>query len=221
MCGCNRGVAGRVAGRVVGRVAGRIVGRAISEPDPVQVPVPVPVQSQSQSQGQGQGHVRQYRFNPGNNQNFNPRLHRFQRGQLQVQEQVQVPVKPQYDPETTVWGPSMWIVLHTLAEFSTNLDLWNPILTRLTTDIPCVICREHFTTYLQSHPVDTMNPVSIVNWFFILHNDVNQRINKQILTSIPSFDSYRPSLTQIIQGLSVSFPPEVLDLLLQSAQSIV
>jgi len=207
MCGCNRGIRGYAVGRVAGRVTQPVQGRAVADPTPVLVQVQGPVQ----------------RFNTGINQNFNPRLHRFQRGQVQqpVPVPVPVPVQPRYDPETTVWGPSMWIVLHTLAEFSTRLDLWNTILTRLTTDIPCVICREHFTAYLQSHPMDTTNPVSIVNWFFILHNDVNQRINKQILTSIPSFDSYRPSLKQTIQGLSVSFPPEVLDLLLQSAQSIV
>jgi hypothetical protein len=131
----------------------------------------------------------------------------------------QAPPQPTYNPETTVWGPVLWKVLHTLAEFNTDSELWNNLITRLTIDIPCVICRTHFTTYVQTQPITSFDTVSLVNWFFNLHNSVNQRTDKPVVTTIPSYESFRASLTSLIQELSVSFPPETLQLLLQLGQN--
>jgi hypothetical protein len=134
-------------------------------------------------------------------------------------EHQSVVQQPAYNAETTVWGPLLWKVLHTLAEFNTDPSLWNDLISRLTIDIPCIICRTHFTTYINSQPILSFDTISLINWFFTLHNSVNQRTGKPVITDIPSFESFRASLPTLIQELSVSFPPETLQILLQLGQN--
>jgi hypothetical protein len=111
----------------------------------------------------------------------------------------------------------MWKILHTLAEFCTDATLWNDLISRLTIDIPCVVCRGHFTAYVQAHPLGPIDTIHLTNWFFTLHNDVNHRTGKPVFTTIPSYDVFRAELPVLIPALSVSFPPETINILLRMA----
>jgi len=177
-----------------------------SVPEPVAEPVPEPVAEPQ----------------PVSVNRYPPRLtnSRF-RGRYPHSVHIPTPVPqvPTYNAETTVWGPMLWKVLHTLAEFNTDSTLWTDLIQRLSIDIPCIICRTHFTTYINSNPIITFDTVSLINWFFTLHNAVNQRTGKLVVTTIPSFESFRESLPSLIQELSISFPPETLQILQQLGQN--
>ena len=209
MCGCNRG---RVSGhtvnrRPVGRMQSHVVAHVahvahvvphVSVPSPPQIRPPMRQQSRFPNQLRG-------RFQPA-------------------------VVVPLYNPETTVWGPPLWKVLHTLAECSDNSPLWHDILTAMETLIPCPTCKAHFIEYRNQNPAPADHQ-GIVDWFFILHNIVNARLNKPLYDAAglprwgndPSGDkaSLLAGIAPIIQGLSVSYPPEFIALLQQMSASLV
>jgi hypothetical protein len=136
----------------------------------------------------------------------------------------QPPPPPLYNPETTVWGPPLWKVLHTLAEFSDNSPLWFDILNAMETHIPCPVCKTHFTEYKTQNPAPADHQ-GIVDWFFILHNIVNARTNKPLYDAagLPKGDktTLLTELGPVIEGLSVSYPPEFITLLQQMVQSLM
>ncbi len=108
--------------------------------------------------------------------------------------------------DPAIWGPPLWRLLHTLAEYTTTTEqtaAWSPLLAALKTDIPCPDCRNHFTTWLRQHPYSLAPPrlrqrYIIVNrrrvlappppapepqaytrnWVLDLHNSVNRRTRK-------------------------------------------
>lgn len=201
MCGCTRGrIPGHVAMRPIGR---RIVGRAI----PVDLPVHAPVQIAPVTLNPVRPYMRiqQSRF---------PQRGRFQ----------PAPPPPLYNPETTVWGPPLWKILHTLAECSDNSPFWHDILTAMETYIPCPTCKAHFIEYRQQTPAPADHQ-GIVDWFFILHNIVNARLNKPLFDAagLPTGDKHTllAELAPIIQDLSVSYPPEFITLLQEMSASLV
>ncbi len=212
MCGCNKG---RASGHITGRIVQRRVAVRFQTQVVQQQPQPHAVQPQVVLAPQ----IRQSRFP--------------QRGRFQPIQQSQP--KPLYDPETTVWGPPLWKVLHTLAECSDNSPLWHDILTAMETLIPCPTCKAHFIEYRQQNPAPADHQ-GIVDWFFILHNIVNARLNKPLYDAAglprwgndpkgndPSGDkaSLLAGIEPIIQRLSVSYPPEFITLLQQMSASLV
>ena len=103
-------------------------------------------------------------------------------------------IKPLNVPQNVEWGPLFWKVLHGLAECSgsktdANMQrdeklLWNKLLTKLHTVLPCSECREHLASYIQKHPVqipDNYSELSLYvrQWLHALHEDVNARLGKQ------------------------------------------
>jgi hypothetical protein len=200
MCGCNKARHGPhvASSRVILQrpVRGRIqeAPQVVVDPLPQAVAPVIPVAPVN-------------RFPP---RQVNPRIRVIPQRQLRVHTPQSV-----YNAETTVWGPILWKVLHTLAEFCVDTTLWNDLISRLTIDIPCVVCRSHFAAYIQDHPLGPTDTVNLINWFFTLHNDVNQRTGKLVITSIPSFDTVRQELSTLIPSLSVSFPPETINILLR------
>lgn len=208
MCGCNRG---KIPGQsVVRNGPTRAFSRVLPAPRiataPAVAAVAVAVHAPVVYPSRPPLRIQQSRFP--------------QRG---VFQSYSVPV-PQYNPETTVWGPSMWKVLHTLAECSDNSPLWFDILNALEIHIPCPTCKAHFIEYRLNNPAPADHQ-GIVDWFFILHNVVNARLNKPLYdaTGLPSGDkaALLASLSPVIQGLSVSFPPEVLALLESMVTSLI
>lgn len=138
---------------------------------------------------------------------------------------------PTYNADTAVWGASLWRILHTMAEYSDKpsvVSLWNNLLHLLNTYIPCIQCRQHFSSYLQNNPVDVSDRGALSLWFFSLHNDVNGRLGKPQLdySSVPGLifgtrESLLTDLVSFIPTLSTSFPQEVLDNLLAIVNELV
>lgn len=209
MCGCNRGrIPGHfVTGHTVNRhIATRVAGRSLPVPVHIEnhaisspVPSPAPILIRPRI-------VQQSRF---------PQRGRFQ---------PSAPPPPLYNPETTVWGPPLWRILHTLAECSDNSPLWFDILVAMETLIPCPTCRAHFTAHKQHNPAPADHQ-GIVDWFFILHNIVNARIGKPLFDAagLPTGDkaTLLAGLEPVIQGLSVSYPPEFIALLQTMVTSLM
>ena len=96
-------------------------------------------------------------------------------------------------PDNMEWGPVFWSLLHGLAEKAGSAPMpglqgdeiraWKVILTTLGKTLPCEHCREHFSTYVLSNPVNIPDNYSdirgwIRRWLLDLHNDVNKRLGK-------------------------------------------
>lgn len=88
------------------------------------------------------------------------------------------------------WGPRIWSMLHTLAEFSDRADAlpqWKPVL-QLTADIlPCAICRQHFHShrgrlnYIRRIP-DAEVRTMMRRFLWEVHRDLRANVGKESLT---------------------------------------
>lgn len=108
--------------------------------------------------------------------------------------------------DTSVWGASLWNVLHAAAELSDGPQ-WNAILSDMTTGLPCPDCSAHYNAWYKgqfpppapqramyrpgpfmnrrrqqpvSNPV--IRPLPIKTRILALHNEVNQRLGKSVWT---------------------------------------
>lgn len=92
--------------------------------------------------------------------------------------------EPKETYDTSLWGPSLWFVLHTLAEFSdryTVRNRWSDLVRALQISLPCPDCSRHFNQWVNANPYLLRNTPEEIhtftrNWFMNLHNDVNRRI---------------------------------------------
>ena len=106
--------------------------------------------------------------------------------------------------DTSIWGPPLWKVLHTLSLVATDRQLWNDIAEALKTDLPCPECSQHYNTWVTSNPLRfpvsvpprqpfiprflktrtpyTAPPINhtVSLWVLALHNDVNMRNSRAI-----------------------------------------
>jgi hypothetical protein len=106
--------------------------------------------------------------------------------------------QPEY-PITDNWGPSLWQILHGLAEkgvkaiFPSFRDdekrQWILLIELLPKIIPCPMCREHAQEWILRHPISPIKDLGqddlydwLTNWVYIFHEAVNARTGK------PSFD---------------------------------
>ena len=98
-----------------------------------------------------------------------------------------------------VWGPHAWIFLHSVSlQYpsqpsqieKTKHREW---LTNLKYVIPCQKCRNHYSDYISRNPPNLNSKKEFVDWVWNLHNDVNSRSNKK-LVSMDSFLSFYQKL---------------------------
>jgi hypothetical protein len=85
--------------------------------------------------------------------------------------------------DTAIWGPPLWTVLHTLAEFTHAHGLyvpWVDTLRSLVGNLPCPECAFHYEQWCRKNglpkprrPADLH--VAIRTWVGRLHNEVNKR----------------------------------------------
>ena len=96
-------------------------------------------------------------------------------------------------PQTHIWGPNLWMILHSAAERigtshvklpQEELRIWTGLLSSLRHSLPCPICKKHFTAYFSSIPVKMFNREFIRNWLYILHCQVNDRTEKIVEITI-------------------------------------
>jgi hypothetical protein len=105
---------------------------------------------------------------------------------------------PNY-PVTDNWGPSLWSILHALAERGGKVITprfrddekrqWIQLIEIMPKMIPCPDCRAHATEWIQRNPITAIKDIPsdeiymwITTWVYRFHEDVNTRIGK------PSFD---------------------------------
>ena len=97
-------------------------------------------------------------------------------------------------PQTAVWGPSLWTILHSATErIGTQLlkrlpqeesRIWIGLLTSLQYTLPCPLCKKHYKEYSSKHKIISFSKDSIRTWLFTLHADINQRLNKDNILTI-------------------------------------
>ena len=91
-------------------------------------------------------------------------------------------------PQTHIWGPHLWTLLHSSAEKigsqpikrlpAEATRIWIGLLSSLRYSLPCPVCKKHFTDYYSSHPIHNLNKDTITSWLFTLHCQVNERTGK-------------------------------------------
>lgn len=104
-------------------------------------------------------------------------------------------------PQNNQWGPALWQILHSLSlkintitppsynnYFNSNnyqlheeKRLWTGLINSLKFSLPCPLCKKHYSEYIFANPIDFNNLSSIKEWFFNLHNSVNNRLNKSTI----------------------------------------
>ena len=107
-------------------------------------------------------------------------------------------------PQTAVWGPALWGILHMLAEKSGRGDgiaqfgrwagprpplchteeraAWGRLFVVLRTTLPCPLCKQHYIEYLRSDPPERflrlVGPIwaeELRQWVWRFHNAVRVR----------------------------------------------
>lgn len=104
-------------------------------------------------------------------------------------------------PQNNEWGPALWQILHSLSlKINTIIPttsnnyynpktyylneekrLWSGLLNTLKNSLPCPLCKKHYADYLIKNPIDYNNLTNIKYWLFNLHNNVNSRLNKEVI----------------------------------------
>jgi hypothetical protein len=97
-------------------------------------------------------------------------------------------------PQTHLWGPALWMVLHSSAERIGSSPvkllqqeehrLWSGLLSSLRYSLPCPQCKKHYQDYISNHPIPVTSLSTIRSWLYHLHQEVNQRTNKTFDTTI-------------------------------------
>jgi hypothetical protein len=102
--------------------------------------------------------------------------------------------QPNY-PVTDNWGPSLWTILHALAERGGKVVIpsfrddekrqWILLIEILPKVIPCENCRNHAQQWILRNPIKAIKEVShdemydwITSWVYEFHEDVNRRTGK-------------------------------------------
>ena len=90
----------------------------------------------------------------------------------------------------SLWGASLWYLLHTAAQFTTNVHQrlkWIRLLEAMKSSLPCPECSAHYNAWITANPVSL--PISgpeltteISTWLLALHNDINRRNDKEAWT---------------------------------------
>ena len=92
-------------------------------------------------------------------------------------------------PQNHIWGPALWMILHSAAERigtqplkrlpQEEIRIWTNLLSSLRYSLPCPLCKKHYTDYFNSHPIYSGTKEEIRNWLYQLHSHVNQQTRKQ------------------------------------------
>ena len=101
--------------------------------------------------------------------------------------------------DPTVWGPSFWFVLHTVSinypekptyvEKRTHHDFYRIIQHIL----PCEACRHHYQELFAKYPIEPFltSKKSLVTWVVMIHNQVNARLGKPLVTTKEVLTNYQ------------------------------
>jgi len=116
-------------------------------------------------------------------------------------------------PQNHIWGPALWTILHSSAERIGTKQLqrlpreeeriWMGLLNSLRYSLPCPHCKKHYTSYLFSKPILSFNRDTIRLWLFNLHQEVNQRNNKNKEITFENLSDYYSGLFNYAHYLGI------------------
>jgi hypothetical protein len=116
-------------------------------------------------------------------------------------------------PQNHIWGPALWTILHSSAERIGTKQLqrlpreeeriWMGLLNSLRYSLPCPHCKKHYTSYLFSKPILSFNRDTIRLWLFNLHQEVNQRNNKNNEITFENLSDYYGGLFNYAHYLGI------------------
>ena len=116
-------------------------------------------------------------------------------------------------PQNHIWGPALWTILHSSAERIGTKQLqrlpreeeriWMGLLNSLRYSLPCPHCKKHYTSYLFSKPILSFNRDTIRLWLFNLHQEVNQRNNKNTEITFENLSDYYSGLFNYAHYLGI------------------
>ena len=85
------------------------------------------------------------------------------------------------------WGPRLWYLLHTYSvkiELTPdNRNLWGHFLKASLAVMNCPKCQSHFSDELRSHNLKTITKPELEEWFYTLHNEINQTNLKPVFSA--------------------------------------
>lgn len=97
-------------------------------------------------------------------------------------------------PQTHIWGPNLWMILHSAAERigsqvlkrlpNEEARIWNGLLSSFRFSLPCPLCKRHYTEFIGSHPLPSITREGIRHWLYLLHTQVNDRTGKSASITI-------------------------------------
>lgn len=116
-------------------------------------------------------------------------------------------------PQDNEWAPKTWLILHTLslkAGRQTNplfqrdeMLAWENVLKKTGSMLPCSECKGHYIVWVQERKAELnefpklsygVQTEFVRRWFFNLHNDINLRQGKPVL----SYDAFLTMYPQVL-----------------------
>lgn len=91
----------------------------------------------------------------------------------------------------SIWGPALWLFLHTAADFCDDSVSFCSLIMSLVGTLPCPDCRKHLKEYTTQFPPSAtiVDGVSAANYVRDLHDHVNiltgKKLHKPPLLSAP------------------------------------
>ena len=114
---------------------------------------------------------------------------------------------------TTFWGPSGWVFLHTLTfiypespSYTDKVKMQN-FMNSISYILPCKYCRISFTKYSNSLPITDYldSRTKVIEWLYKIHNKVNKKLRGQGFCNYANpelslvINKYNPIITKIIK----------------------
>nr|AAF27974.1 Te-9GL protein [African swine fever virus] len=103
------------------------------------------------------------------------------------------------------WGPKYWRALHLYAIFFSDTPGWKEKyeaiqwILNFIESLPCTRCQHHAFSYLTKNPLTLNNSEDFQYWTFAFHNNVNNRLNKKIISWSEYKNIYEQSILKTIE----------------------
>ena len=89
-----------------------------------------------------------------------------------------------------IWGPPLWYQMHMKTfDYPTrptpqDKDNIREYFRGIINVLPCETCKEHYIEFLQKRPIRYQyeSRDNLINWLIDLHNEVNSRTGKKVLS---------------------------------------
>lgn len=117
--------------------------------------------------------------------------------------------------QTIKWGTGLWIGLHCMtfnypiSPTKDDINNYKTFFTLLSDMLPCIYCKQSYKIYIECLPIDNFldSREGCTYWLFTLHNWVNNKIGKSIISfneCIETYEKMRAKCGKVIEN-SVEF----------------